>query len=114
VPGSSGFVTVKAGKETGKVPVTVSDRSGSCLILNKTSVNAAAPKAGKKAKTLTLKVSKPKQMSSNVKWRVLGDPTGITVRDGKVRVSSNASPGCYIVRAESDGYTSACCEVIVK
>nr|MCR5486287.1 hypothetical protein [Lachnospiraceae bacterium] len=117
--GAKADVTVKAGKYKGKITVRAKDHAGSILALNKTSVNVKRPKEGAKPKTAALKVTMPKKNPPEVKWSITDSPKGIAVDpDGKVTVTSDASPGCYTVTAApkdtGGAYNPVCCELIVR
>ncbi len=115
-PGSEATVTVKAGKVSDSIRISVPSAE-KYLSLNKTSANIKIPKpAATKNSTVALKLTTPKKKEDqpNVTWSIAGDPEGITVFNGVVSVGSYANPGCYVVKASADGYNTACCELIVR
>jgi hypothetical protein len=119
-PGSEATVTVKAGKVSDSIRISVPSAE-KYLSLNKTSANIKIPKStATKNSTVALKLTTPKKKEDqpNVTWSVAGDPEGITVFNGVVSVGSYANPGCYTVTATpedaSSGYNPAYCELIVK
>lgn len=120
VPGSEAIVTVKAGKVSDSIRISVPSAE-KYLSLNKTSANIKTPKpAAMKNSSVALKLTVPKKKEDqpNVTWSVAGDPEGISVFNGVVSVGSYANPGCYVVVATpedtSSGYNPVCCELIVK
>ena len=116
---SEATVIIKAGKVSKKVSVIVSGHPGNTMLLNKSNVTVAKPKETGKPVTVKLKANSPRNGSPAVDLSVEGNPKGIeTGNDGIIKVTSEASPGCYTVVATVKdpypGYNTACCELIVK
>ncbi len=120
VPGSTATVIAKSGKINTSIKVNVSGNKNKYMALNKNTVNVVLPKSGSKAKTFAIKIAKPKKKTAqpSVDWSISGSPAGITVKDGKVTVTSAASPGRYVIVASpvdsSSDYRKTCCELIIQ
>ena len=129
IPGSSGTVTVKAGKIKREVEVTVSgDHASDYLMLNKALLSV---KPGKKDKTVSLtlkRVVTPKnkvELPGISEIQVQGDISDQGIKGeadkstpGKINVTVPAGtvPGTYliVVEPEDTELNPVCCELIVK
>ena len=115
-PGAFGTVTVKCGKAAKKINVTVMDTGvEKALYLNKTGVSKASKKAS--SYRLAIKTEKGTDAPSDVKYSIIGDSDndGVSVSDnGTVSITPGAKPGCYSIKASSDGFVDAYSELVVK
>ncbi len=121
-PEGYGAVTVKCGKAKAEIRVNATGGTATkTLALNKMTMNMKIPKPNaKKPSTSALKISVPKKKNDKpeLSWSMVGSPKGIEVdRNGVVKVTTDALPGCYEVRAtapDGSGFNDVYCEVIVQ
>ena len=119
-PGSTAMVTVKLGKDTASVRVSVNESAThDYLQLNKMFASISLPKPSTTAgKIVNLSIVAPKNIYvKDLTWTVLGNPEGVSCIDGVVRIGSSAAPGSYIIIAtpgEGSIYNPAYCEILVK
>lgn len=114
--GASGYVDIKCGSVVKRVKVSAKSYPDKNIILKKTTANTKVPAAGKNAKKIKIQVKKIKnaETPSSITWGIIGDHEGIEVNNGVVEISSSARPGLYTVTASADGFSSGCCEIVVK
>ena len=113
---ASGYVDIKCGSVVKRVKVSAKSYPDKNIILKKTTANTKVPAAGKNAKKIKIQVKKIKnaETPSSITWGIIGDHEGIEVNNGVVEISSSARPGLYTVTASADGFSSGCCEIVVK
>ena len=114
--GASGYVDIKCGSVVKRVKVSAKSYPDKNIIFRKTTANVKVPAAGKNAKKVKIQLKKIKnaEVPSSVTWGIIGDHEGIEVNNGVVEISSSAHPGLYTVTASADGFSSGCCEIVVK
>lgn len=121
VPGSKGTVTVRFGKMTCTVDVSVSSFTGDYLSVGKISAGTKIPKKDSaKPKKVAFKLKKKKGLTVDMKWSITGASGDLYIDEstGVVSVTGNAKPGCYIVTGrplgEDNRYNTVYSELILN
>ena len=114
--GVSGTVTVKCGKVTKVINVTVDDVGAEKnMFFNRLSTSKVSKKAS--SYKLAVKTAGDVDTPASVSYSIIGgsESDGVSVSDdGTVNIAADAKPGCYSIKASAEGYTAAYSELIVK